>query len=193
MIDRNLEVKVTNRKGCSVGYTIDEMGGLRRQFQPGETKILTYEELEKLSWIPGGKVLLDEYLIIQDPEVLQALMGKDVQPEYYYNEAEVKELLLNGTIAQFMDCLDFAPEGVLDLVKKLAVELPCNNMEKLRLIEEKLGFNVINAIDLMKEDKAETEPEVKPAETGKTGVRRSAPVTVAENSEAKAPRYTITK
>lgn len=193
MIDRNLEVKVTNRKGCSVGYTIDEMGGLRRQFQPGETKILTYEELEKLSWIPGGKVLLDEYLIIQDPEVLQALMGEDVQPEYYYNEAEVKELLLNGTIAQFMDCLDFAPEGVLDLVKKLAVELPCNNMEKLRLIEEKLGFNVINAIDLMKEDKAETEPEVKPAETGKTGVRRSAPVTVAENSEEKVSRYKITK
>ena len=193
MIDRNLEVKVTNRKGCSVGYTIDEMGGLRRQFQPGETKILTYEELEKLSWIPGGKVLLDEYLIIQDPEVLQALMGKDVQPEYYYNEAEVKELLLNGTIAQFMDCLDFAPEGVLDLVKKLAVELPCNNMEKLRLIEEKLGFNVINAIDLMKEDKAETESEVKPAATGKTIVRRSAPVTVAENSEEKVSRYKITQ
>lgn len=193
MIDRNLEVKVTNRKGCSVGYTIDEMGGLRRQFQPGETKILTYEELEKLSWIPGGKVLLDEYLIIQNPEVLQALMGEDVQPEYYYNEAEVKELLLNGTIAQFMDCLDFAPEGVLDLVKKLAVELPCNNMEKLRLIEEKLGFNVINAIDLMKEDKAETEPEVKPAATGKTTARRSAPVTVAENSEEKVSRYKITQ
>ena len=193
MIDRNLEVKVTNRKGCSVGYTIDEMGGLRRQFQPGETKILTYEELEKLSWIPGGKVLLDEYLIIQNPEVLQALMGEDVQPEYYYNEAEVKELLLNGTIAQFMDCLDFAPEGVLDLVKKLAVELPCNNMEKLRLIEEKLGFNVINAIDLMKEDEAETKPEVEPAATSKTGVRRSAPVTVAENSEEKVSRYKITK
>jgi len=193
MIDRNLEVKVTNRKGCSVGYTIDEMGGLRRQFQPGETKILTYEELEKLSWIPGGKVLLDEYLIIQNPEVLQALMGEDVQPEYYYNEAEVKELLLNGTIAQFMDCLDFAPEGVLDLVKKLAVELPCNNMEKLRLIEEKLGFNVINAIDLMKEDEAETKPEVEPAATGKTGVRRSAPVTVTENSEEKVSRYKITK
>lgn len=193
MIDRNLEVKVTNRKGCSVGYTIDEMGGLRRQFQPGETKILTYDELEKLSWIPGGKVLLDEYLIIQDPEVIQALMGEDVQPEYYYNEAEIKELLLNGTIAQFMDCLDFAPEGVLDLVKKLAVELPCNNMEKLRLIEEKLGFNVINAIDLMKEDEAETKSEVEPAATSKTGVRRSAPVTVTENSEEKVSRYKITK
>ena len=193
MIDRNLEVKVTNRKGCSVGYTIDEMSGLRRQFQPGESKILTYDELEKLSWIPGGKVLLDEYLIIQDPEVLQALLGEDVQPEYYYNEAEVKELLLNGTIAQFMDCLDFAPEGVLDLVKKLAVELPCNNMEKLKLIEEKLGFNVINAIDLMKEDKPEVKEEVKPAASVKTVTRRSAPVTVAESSEEKASRYKVTK
>ena len=189
MIERDREVKVTNRKGCSTGYKIDELGGLNRQFQPGETKIVTYDELEKLSWIPGGQVLLNEYLIIQDEEVVAALLH-DVQPEYYYTEKEVKELLLNGSIEQFMDCLEFSPEGVLDMVKQLAVDLPCNNMEKLRLIEEKLGFNALNAIDLMKAEEEESNASAAPAQTGG---RRASPIKVAEATPAERKPYVVKK
>jgi hypothetical protein len=39
-------------------------------------------------------------------------------------------LLKNGSKEAFLDCLDFAPEGVLDLIKKFAVELPLDNYDK---------------------------------------------------------------
>jgi len=35
-----------------------------------------------------------------------------------------------GSLDEFLDCLDFAPEGVTDLIKTLAVELPLNDVAK---------------------------------------------------------------
>ena len=171
MIDKNLEVNVSNRGHGAVGYTLEEMGGLRRQFQPGETKRLTFEELEKLSWIPGGRYLLENELVIDNKQVVDYLLH-GVEPEYYYGEDEVKLLLTEGTLDQLLDCLDFAPSGVIQLVKDMAVKLPCNDVAKREAIFEKTGFNVTNAIEMMKED----EPEEAIASSG----RRSAPVDVDE-------------
>ena len=58
MVDKDKIIKVTNRDKGSVGYIIPDLGNLNRQFQPGETKDLTFEELQKLSWIPGGMYIL---------------------------------------------------------------------------------------------------------------------------------------
>ena len=44
MIDKNLEVEVVNRGQGGVGYSLPEMNGLQRSFQPGESKMLTFEE-----------------------------------------------------------------------------------------------------------------------------------------------------
>jgi len=37
-MDRSQRIKVLNRDDCAVIYSIPEMNGLRRVFQPGETK-----------------------------------------------------------------------------------------------------------------------------------------------------------
>ena len=110
-------VKVANRDSGRVGYKIDELG-VMRQFAPRETKEVTFEELERLSFLPGGDVMLKNYLIVKNPEAIKQL-GIDVEPEYYYTEKEIKDILVNGTMDQFLDCLDFAPDGVLDLLKKI--------------------------------------------------------------------------
>ncbi len=73
-MEDNKKVRVINRAGNGiVSYSIPDMGNLQRTFQDGEEKILTYEEMRKLSYVPGGQVLLDEYLIIDDKEVLDEL------------------------------------------------------------------------------------------------------------------------
>lgn len=154
MIDRNKEVAVRNRYSSIVGYTLNELGGLRRSFQPGETKLITFDELEKLSWVPGGMEILRDELIIEDEEALKAILNH-VEPEYYYSDAEVRQLLTTGTLDQLLDCLDFAPSGVLELVKQLAVSLPCNDVAKRKAILDKLGYDVTQAIELAKVDKAE--------------------------------------
>jgi hypothetical protein len=53
-MDRSTLIKVLIRDNGAVIYSIPEMNGLRRVFQAGETKQVTFEELEKLSYIPGG-------------------------------------------------------------------------------------------------------------------------------------------
>ena len=158
-MEKNTPIKVLNRDNCSVIYSIPEMNGLRRVFQAGEVKEVTFEELEKLSYIPGGSVLLRDSLVILDsPKAIQLLLG-DVEPEYKYSKEDVIEVMEHGSLDEFLDCLDFAPEGVKDLIKNLAVELPLNDVAKREAIFNKLGFNVDNAIRIQRES---TEPETKP-------------------------------
>ena len=59
---------------------------------------------------------------------------------------DIKNILLAGSLDQLKDCLDFAPLGVIELVKSLAVELKINDLAKRQYILEKTGFNVTNAI-----------------------------------------------
>jgi hypothetical protein len=63
-MEKTTLIRVLNRDNGSVVYSIPEMNGLRRVFQPGEAKEVTFEELEKLSYIPGGMALLEDRLVI---------------------------------------------------------------------------------------------------------------------------------
>ena len=183
------QVKVINRKGNGVvSYTIPDMGNLQRVFQDGEEKIVTYEEVRKLSYIPGGQVLLNDYLVVEDKEVLKELNIFPEQ-EYYYTREDIINLMQTGSLDEFLDCLDFAPEGVLESIKTLSVELPLNDVAKRKAILEKLNFNVDNAVrnKQLIEQEDNFDSSVKPvskrraappkddkvqSETGKTSARR---------------------
>ncbi len=151
MIDEKKMIKVQNRDFGSVGYTIPDLNNLHRTFQPNEIKVISYDELFKLSQVPGGEYIISNFLIIYDQEAIKELLGI-IQPEYFYTEADVKKLMLTGSVDEFEDCLNFAPKGVLELIKQIAVTLPLNDVAKRDLILKKLDFNVANAIELAKTD-----------------------------------------
>lgn len=155
-MDKNTLIKVLNRDNGAVVYSIPEMNGLTRVFQAGETKEVTYEELQKLSYIPGGSELLRDSLVILDNSTTVENLIGHVEPEYYYTKDDIINLMKTGSLDAFLDCLDFAPEGVKDLIKTLAVDLPLNDVSKREAILDKLGFNVDNAIRIKNES---TEPE----------------------------------
>ena len=108
----------------------------------------------------------------------------NIEPEYNMSVEDVKKLMLEGSLDAFLDCLDFAPSGVIDLVKDVAVEIELNDVKKRDAILNKTGFNVTNAINFNKETTDETE-KVKPvrrvgqpeenAATAPTGRRTAAP------------------
>ena len=135
MLDKNTLIKVTNRDNGSVGYSIPDLGNLQRRFESGETKEISMEELRKLSYTIGGNVILKEYLLIHNKEAVEELLGT-VEPEYYYGEEDVKNLLEKGSLDELKDCLDFAPEGTVELVKKVAVETELNDIRKRNAIKE---------------------------------------------------------
>ena len=187
MIDEKKIVRVTNRDNGHVGYRIPDMNNLVRDFSANETKNITVEELKKLAYISGGPTLIRDYLVIEDPEVVEEILG-DVEPEYYYNEEDVKKLLLNGSLDELKDCIEFAPKGTVDLVKQLAVELPVNDITKRKAILDMTGFNVDAAIMINEETKDEIENtqrvrrvnESVKEEVKSTGRRTAAP-TVSES------------
>lgn len=148
---RDTLIKVLNRDNGSVVYSLPELNGLRRVFQAGETKEITFEEIEKLSYIPGGKALLtDSLVILNNQEAIDLILGH-VEPEYSYSKSDIIKLLQQGSLEEFLDCLDFAPEGVIDLIQTLSVELPLNDVLKREAILNKTGFNVDNALRIKRE------------------------------------------
>ena len=153
-MDKNTIIRICNRDNAAVFYDIPEMNGLHRVFQPNEVKEVTLEELIKLSYEPGGMSLLRNNFVLNNKEAIKIILGQ-VEPEYNYTPTDVKNLLLNGSLDELLDCLDFAPEGVIELVKNLAVELPLNDVAKREAILEKTNFNVTNAIQIKKDTEAD--------------------------------------
>ena len=156
MIDNNTIIKVTNRDNGHVGYTIPDLNNLTRTFTANETKEIPMIELRKLSYIPGGKMILRDYLVLDNKDAIEELLN-GVEPEYFYTEEDVKNLLTIGSLDALKDCLDYAPVGTIDLVKKVAVELPLNDVAKRKAILDMTGFNVDSAIMVNEETKEDND------------------------------------
>lgn len=152
-MDKNTMYQVKNRSSSVITYSIPDTG-VKRTFAPGEVKKVPFEELEKLSYQPGGQVLISNYLLISDAEAVSDLNVR-TEPEYYLTEPQIVDLLKNGSLDQFLDCLDFAPTGVLELVKDLSLKLPLSDYQKRQALKEKIGFDIDAALRHIEEEKAE--------------------------------------
>lgn len=182
-MDSNKIIKVCNRSGGTVVYAVPEMG-IRRQFQPREVKNIKFGELESLSYQQGGKALLYHFLMIEDEDALRELINGEAEPEYWLTENQIPGWLNTCSLAQFVDALNFAPEGVKDLIKKYSVSVPLNDVTKRQKVLEILEFNVDAAV---KNEKADKEGETKEAP-----VRISAPTPGKANRQSQ-PTYKIVK
>lgn len=185
----NNVVDVTNRDSGVVGYLIPDTG-VNRTFAQGETKKIPVEELKQLLYAPGGEYILKELLIVHDKDVLNEILNIETEPEYFYTEAEVRKLLQSGSYDQLADALDFAPDGVIELIKKIAVEEEVPDTRKRDLITEKTGFNINSAIQVNHLMNTE-EPNGKDELNKK---RRTAPLETEENKPSRrveTPNYKV--
>lgn len=159
MIKDDQLVKVRNRVNGSVGYTLD--GGFHRTINTGETKQVPFKELRELQYAPGGEYALNNLLVVEDEEALK-MLNMTVEPEYFYNEEKIKELLWTGSIDAFADFLDFAPEGAIEIAKDIAIKEQIPDVRKRDMISKKTGLNINNAImvnEIMDSEDEETEEE----------------------------------
>lgn len=160
MITENTTYNVKNRSSSVVVYRIPE-SNLRREFAPGETKKIPFGELEKLTYQQGGREMLEQFLQIVDEAVTQDLnVHREV--EYDMSENQIKDLLLTGSIDAFLDALDFAPMGVIDLIKSLSVSLPLTDFNKRKILKEKTGFDVDKALAHIEEEKEDEKDHIQP-------------------------------
>ena len=162
MIKADTKYNVKNRSSSVVVYRIPE-SNLRREFAPGETKQIPFEELEKLTYQQGGREMLEQFLQIVD-EAVTSDLNVHREVEYDMSEAQVRDLLLRGSLDSFLDALDFAPLGVIDLIKTMAVQLPLTDLNKRKALKDKTGFDVDKALVHIEEEKnEESEGQITPA------------------------------
>lgn len=169
MINEKAIYSVKNRSASTVIYSIPEMNNLRREFRPGEIKSVTGSELIQLSYRPGGRRIIENYLLINNEEVLDGL-NMEVEPEYKLDEAGVVKLLKDGSEDQLIDCLNFAPEGVKDLVKAVALAMPLNDLNKCKIIKDMLGYDVLFVRSTNEQIAKESGAEAAPAPAKKRRV-----------------------
>ena len=160
MINQETMYNVKNRSSSVVVYRIPE-SNLRREFAPGETKRIPFGELEKLTYQQGGREMLEQFLQIVDEVVTTDLnVHRDV--EYNMSENQIRDLLVSGSLDAFLDALDFAPIGVIDLIKTMAVKLPLTDLNKRKALKEKTGFDVDKALVHIEEEKIEEGEHITP-------------------------------
>lgn len=179
-------VTVKNRNNGYTSYILPN--GVKRSFTIGQTRKIDLEELRELKDCDGGEYILKNYLIINDKAALDYL-DLNPEPEYFYTEVEINKLLSEGSLDQLDDALTYAPAGVIDLIKDIAIKTELPDMRKRKLIFEKTGFSVDNAIkvnEILSIDETSTE-EAAPAETSK---RKAAPIEVAKPEGRKSTPIT---
>lgn len=169
-------VAVTNRDNGEVFAKLS--GGRTIDFNRGQTKKVSLDDLAEINSTEGGRVLLREYLVIGDKAALDFLEMQP-EPEYYYSEKEIKKLLTEGSLDQLEDCLNFAPEGVLNLLKDMALEMEIPDVRKRKLIAQKTGFNIDNILQV----KAALD-----VETGETGDKEEKKTRKAEPIKSEPKR-----
>lgn len=177
--------RVKNRGASTVVYKIADKG-IRREFKPGQTLQISSEELEELTYQPGGSLILSQFLQILDLEAIEKANIK-VEPEYHMSEADVAKLITSGSLDAFLDALDFAPIGVIDLIKKLSISIPMVDIPKRKALKEKTGFDVEAALKHNDEDKEDDQKTILKQNNGE---RRVQPDVVPAGRRT-TPKYNI--
>ena len=161
-MDTKTLISVRNRNNGFTGYEIKDRG-IWRNFAPGETKRIELEELQQLQYQPGGDYILKNLLVVENEEALK-ILNMEVEPEYNYTENDIRNLLLNGSLDQLADFLDFAPDGAIEIAKTIAIKEEIPDVRKREAISKATGFSIESAINVnhaMAEDEEKSEVETK--------------------------------
>lgn len=190
MVNKEKRVKVVNRASGSLAYKIDTLRVTRHWRKPGDYLNISIAELLELKTVKGGQSLLENYVIIEDEEALSVLFpDQELEPEYKYGIKEIEVLLYEADTEQLLDALDFAPKGVLDLIKSKSAEKLPNTTAKIEAINKKFK------IDLNKVNEFYQEKEIKEESPEPTRRRRTAPIVETEElkKETSLPKYNVVK
>ena len=176
---------VKNRSASVVVYSIPE-DGIRRSFAPGETKKISYQELEKLTYQAGGMNILTRFLQVQSDDVIKSFNMR-VEPEYYMSEQDIANLIISGSLDAFLDALDFAPTGIIDLIKKFSISIPLVDPAKREALKKKTGFDVEAAL---RNIRAEQEDDEKKSIDDEAAPKRRVQSAAAPERRT-APKYNV--
>lgn len=146
MLEDKELVEVRNLVGHMVVYKIDELNR-RVVFNPFETKKVPVDELRRLNYQHGGRVLLHDYLCVQNYELREEFGIDPSVVEYDWTLQDIDAALTSRPIDELLDALEFGPEGIKNMLVDRAVELKIPDTNRRRAIQDITGVDVNNMIN----------------------------------------------
>ena len=104
------------------------------------------------------------------------------------SENDIINLMNNGSMDEFLDCLDFAPVGVIDLIKKLSVSLPLTDIYKRQALLKKTGFDCDAALRHVMEEKEDDQDTILKTEERRVKKESTEEIPAGRRT---APKYNV--
>lgn len=137
-------ISVTNLSDSPVLYRTPT--GIEREFPPKATFKIKAGELRELSYDRGGKILLQNYLKVDNISLAREFGVTDDIVEYNWTEEDIDDALTTADIRILLDALDFAPQAIKTRLVNRAVELEIPDINRIQAITDATGLNVFNMI-----------------------------------------------
>lgn len=156
-------IPVRNMVNHRVVYTIPEEHR-RVVFEPFQERKIPASELRALNYTVGGSILLKNYLCIKSNDMRTEFNIPSDQIEYDWTRQDIQHVLLdnNSPIEQLEDALDFAPQGIREMIVDYAVEWKIPDSNRRKVISKMMNVNIdemIKFAELTEEDN-DTTPQV---------------------------------
>lgn len=177
-ITNDTMVEVINTSSGSVGY-VPEMSTVSKKWErQGTVKKVKLGELRDVIGTVGGYVLFSENLLLIRDESIREELGLPELDRYTFTEKEVKELLQSKSLDELEDVVQNCTDDMLDTITTTAIKEEVSDLNKLRMIEDYTGVNVVEAIKSHQEENP----------TVKTTKRTSKATPTTEDKPKRAPR-----
>lgn len=149
-LNDNLMVEVINNSTGSVSY-YSELARMHRKWdKPDSKKKVSLEELRELVSASGGYELLESFLLIKDMDVREEL-GLPVEKEYLLDDKAIKALL-KKSVEVLEETLENTSSSIKEKIAQAAIDTKLSDLDKLEVIKEQSGIDVLTAIQEKKED-----------------------------------------
>jgi hypothetical protein len=153
----NMMVEVFNNSTGSVSY-YSELARMHRKWdKPDSKKKISLEELRELVSASGGYELLENHLLIKDVDVREEL-GLPVDKAYMLDEKDIKALL-KKSVDVLSDTLENTSSSIKEKIAQIAIDTKLGDLDKLEVIQEHSGIDVLSAIKEKKEEEKEKKSE----------------------------------
>ena len=148
---------------------------VRRELPAGGSIKVTAGEIREMMYDKGCVDILRNYVqICNKPLALEVGVSEDsYENEYNWTLADIKNCLLNGSIEQLADAMDFAPDGIKESLLTEAINLEIPDVRKREIISKAMNRDVSGMIV----NKHKIEEDKEPVEKTKTATRRAATTT----------------
>lgn len=148
-------IEVYNTSSGSVGYTPEMSTVAKKWERQGVMKKVKLGEIRDVVSTSGGYTIFEENILLIKDATAREELGLSPLDGYTLTLPEIKELLSAGSLEKLTDIVQCCTQDMLDTIVDTAINTRLADLNKIRVIEEYTGVDLVGAI----KEKHEEQPK----------------------------------